>query len=87
MTKRSAKKAKTVITEKEQILLSATTQQYNAVRQALGSAEDKLRTVLDLIGDRYDVDLVGGEALVNQEGEIVLKAELEAERDKQLLTE
>ena len=62
----------------------------NLARQNANQAQDKLTTILDLIGDQYGVNLLDGSHQINQAGEIVPREDATNEgtkTEKQLLQE
>jgi len=85
----------TVISALELNKVRDKSQQIGALRQALQSAEVGMRDSLELIGDRYGVDLVSGEYAVKADGSVVKSADLKEPGElgegknsaKQLLTE
>ena len=56
-------------------------QELGAIRQALQSAEIGMRDNLELIGDRYGVDIVSGEYAIKGDGSLVKSEELKSPED------
>lgn len=86
-----ANKAKKImITPKEKTILDQASLEVNITRQNLSQSEAKLRQALELVGDRYDVNLLGGEYQITGEGEISKRNNQMSESgttEKQLLQE